>query len=172
MRNALSCIGSSFPYSSWQQSLSRSTKKIVEALIATFPLLLGGLIYLAFRPDYLVMFTWVDTIGLSQPIAWLREYADMYRHMVPDMVIYVFPNGLWLLSYCLLVSLVWSGQSKSSAIGWVMLLTLLGVISEILQYCEIIRGTFDWADLLVYVVASVAGLLIIIGRNSEHEHTT
>jgi hypothetical protein len=127
---------------------------IFRAWLASLLLISGGVIYLAFRPEYLVMFQWVAFFGLGDAVLWLREFAAPYRSRVPSLLVFAAPNGMWLLSYCLFLSLIWSDRSTTGHfVAWMLLLYGSAVSSELLQLLGVLPGTFDWADVGFYTAA-------------------
>ena len=46
---------------------------ICQSIVSFLLLVLGGSIYLLFRPKTLLMFKWVDSLGLSEYIDQLRD---------------------------------------------------------------------------------------------------
>ena len=90
--------------------LENKRQYICQTIISFFLLGLGGSIYLLFRPKTLLMFKWVDSLGLS-------EYLDRLRDMVSDITLnhitlYSLPDGLWLASYIIVVNTIVSKNNK------------------------------------------------------------
>ena len=140
---------------------------LASCALASGAFVLGGLLDVAFRPTSLVMFQWCDRLRLTPSVHQLRLLASTVRPRLAPVVIFAVPNGLWLLSYCLVVSAIWGGRARRVAIGWMALLWALAVTSEFLQRWGWLRGTFDWQDVAAYSCAFVVGALWRI--NGSHD---
>ena len=121
---------------------------IRQSILSFFLLGIGGSIYLLFRPKTLLMFKWVESLGLS-------EYIDRLRDMVSNITLnhitlYSLPDGLWLASYIIVVNTVVSKSNKHKLLFWSFLLPLIAIVFELLQIPGIIPGIFDVFDLICY----------------------
>ena len=130
--------------------LGRRKKNILCSIIA---LIAGGLIYMFFRPD-----THIGNIFHQQNLAQLIPIGNFGRFHLPDF--------LWGLSLsCCLVAVnnpQFKGVILCSAISF-----LCGCIWELLQYLEIIRGTGDLYDVIMYFLSSA--LCIIINLKEKEQ---
>lgn len=86
-------------------------KRIAEALFGVFALTVGGLIYIRYRCESLLMFDWFQHLGLSNFIGRFRNSGDDY---VCGWVKFNMPAGLWLFAYMLVIDAVW-GKDNSNA---------------------------------------------------------
>lgn len=123
--------------------------KLVIALLA---LTIGGIIYIGYRPTNLAMFNWFETLGLSDIVELIRQ--EVQRYTFPYWIIYNIPAGLWLLSYMLIIDAIWDKQ-KENGITYILFtysLAFFAIISELLQFANILPGTFDILDLLTYIL--------------------
>lgn len=75
-------------------------------------------------------------------ISWLRNYL---------------PDGLWAFSFGYAFLLLWQPRPKSF-LHLVPLLFLVGF--EFLQYLEIITGTFDLIDCLIYILFYLSASIV------------
>jgi len=137
-----------------------------KPLVVTLPVLAGGLIYVAFRSEHLLMFQWFTAIGLAEPVFRFRKFAGVYRSWVPDTVVFSAPSGLWLLSYSLALSLIWPDRSRRNAVVWVALLYAIVTSSEFLQLAGILPGTFDWVDIAFCTGAALLGTFFLTSRRT------
>ncbi|MBI4931414.1 MAG: hypothetical protein HY841_11665 [Bacteroidetes bacterium] len=98
------------------------------------PVLIGCIIYFFYRNTFITERTNITS--------------------VPNWIKYNLPDGLWF--YALLSSLIFIWNKKLSFYFglWFLSTIALGFLSEILQAQNIIRGTFDWKDLLTYFIAT------------------
>lgn len=131
--------------------------KVITALLALITLFAGGTIYLLFRPTRLYIFDWIKDAGMMETIELLR-----YRiFSIPSWMEYTLPDGLWMLSYCLIIGYIWNFKLHRC---WVMLVPLLvfAIIFEIGQYIHIIPGTYDRMDIAAYLLAFFIGTIYIV----------
>lgn len=135
-------------------------------LLSLIPLFVGGIIYLSFRPDTLLMFRWTDKIGASGVIDILRTYSSNYMSALPGWVIYSLPNALWLMSFSLVMSITWRGNVRMATL-WCSLLYALSLASELMQWYGLVRGTADIFDAIAYSAGFL--VLFLINRKSIHE---
>lgn len=133
-------------------------RKILQIALSLFLILIGGLIYLAYRSNTLLMFEWFTDIGLITDVEALREYCSEF--LLPNWIIYSFPDGLWLLSYMLLVDAIWGEGYGNQHLLWLLILPIIALISELMQLFISQLGTFDIMDLTCYVVAIVLFYII------------
>ena len=125
-----------------------------------FTLLLGGLIYIAFRQDTLKMFSWFDSINLSAVISKLRLFTLPLSDYLPNWFLYSLPDGLWLFSYLSVLLVVWDNVISKHNIHWLLLVSVVAIFSEIGQFFKIVPGTFDIFDLIFYLGGTVLPILI------------
>ncbi len=130
--------------------------KAIEIVTATFLFAIGGFIYIAFRCTSLRMFGWFDSLGLNECVVAVRNL--LYDVQIPDIVKYCLPDGLWTLSYILLMDAIWRPNVKNQLVIC-SFIPIIGTVSEILQYYHVVSGTFDIVDLLCYLVPYVMYLL-------------
>lgn len=123
-----------------------SAIKILSSLIL---LLVGGLIYLGFRDENLLLFEWCNNLGISSFISNYRELIQ-YMHL-PSWVIYSLPDGLWVTSYMILIKGIWKNNKELQYYVWLYSLSFIAIISEIIQLFTSHIGTFDILDLICYI---------------------
>ena len=110
------------------------------------PLFLGGLIYWAARPDVLA-FSDSDI----QPFTWAKY--------LPDWLVFNVPDGLWSYSLLSFTFILWQNNRSSNAFFWLIVAFSLGIFLEIAQYKHFISGTFDWLDVLTYLIFNTFSVL-------------
>lgn len=131
----------------------------VQIGIAFLSLFIGGIIYVLFRADTLVMFSWFDFLGLSNFIKFLRSLIVNYE--CHPWVIYNMPAALWLLSYLCIISTIWNKYKNSklyTVFFWLM--PLISILSEFFQLFGILSGTFDVYDVISYIFSIIIYYLI------------
>jgi len=132
---------------------------ICQSILSLFLLGVGGSIYLLFRPKTLLMFKWVELLGLN-------EYIDRLRDMVSGITLnhitlYSLPDGLWLASYIIVVNTIVSKDNKVNLLFWSFLLPAIAVTFEILQIPGVIPGVFDVFDLICYILPLLIYLIYL-----------
>lgn len=139
--------------------------KVYVIGLSLFLFFVGGMIYLMFRDESLVMFRWCEELHI-------KEYIDSLRMpcTLPQWIVYSLPDGLWLCSYVLFISVIWNFDLKH---GWpyVFSLPAIAIASELAQAFGWVRGTFDWVDLLCYVIALYFGCIVVKYLNSKDYET-
>lgn len=127
-------------------------------------MLIGGLIYIGFRIDTLLMFRWFRYLNIS-------NWVDIYRNIVaniflPEFFVYSLPNGLWAFSFIMFVSIMTTGKIKNFLIIFCILIT---IGFEIFQNFEIVPGTFCLVDFLTNAFFVSLSLKIIKKRGMKDE---
>lgn len=115
--------------------------------MSTIPLIIGGTLYLGFRSQDLLMFRWVNYLGLSNIVNLWRSYCSQYP--LPEWISYALPDGLWLLSYMLLMHTIWGEHIRQYKV-WVYILPVIAITSELMQLVILSLGTFDIMDIICY----------------------
>lgn len=135
-----------------------SILRISKSLAGVLLLIIGGMIYIIFRPDNLVMFSWFDGIGLTPYIEYLRtEYGDI---SIYSWIKYNMPAALWLFSYIFIIDSIW-GKEKSIIFSYfIYVLPILALLSELMQAINLLPGTFDYMDLASYLIAIIVFLIL------------
>lgn len=129
-------------------------------LFVFLPIVMGGLIYILFRSDKLLMFRWFKIIGISQLVRFLRNISFIKITIVPSWIKYSLPDGLWIFSYVSLMILIWGYKiSKISAL-WIFTLPVIAVVSELGQLLKIFPGTFDICDLAIYLFSTLLPIIL------------
>lgn len=118
------------------------------------PLLVGGMVYLAWRTQSLLMFSWADFIGLEHLISALRQFAAPVLPYVPEWILFSLPDAAWVYSITAAYVIVWKTASCPEGLFWISLGCLLGVGGELGQLAGVVPGTFDPVDLIVMLGAA------------------
>lgn len=125
-------------------------RKFKNIVLSIVPLIIGGILYLGYRSQELLMFRWVNFLGLSNIVSLWREFC--FRHPLPRWCYYALPDGLWLLSYMLLINIIWNSHTWRSII-WTYALPTIAITSELIQLLDSRFGTFDIMDVICYMGA-------------------
>lgn len=133
--------------------------RTVNYIIGTVSVLIGGLLYLTFRTDSLIMFNWLDKIGLTSQISFLRESCEGIS--LYSWIKYNLPAALWLFSYMFIIRGIWL-NSHQNIIYNIFLwgVPTMAISSELLQFFGAIPGTFDYKDIIAYLAGLVMYFLI------------
>ena len=137
-----------------------------------FSILSGGLIYVLFRQDSLKMFSWFESVNLSNSISEMRLFTLPLSIYLPDWFLYSLPDGLWLFSYVSFLLVVWRNIISKYNIHWVLLVPLIAIFSELGQLIKFIPGTFDVVDLCSYFLGAVLPILIFANLKTNKPITT
>ena len=132
------------------------TKKTSLVALSIMFILIGGFIYLFFRPHTLKMFVWLRIINCEQ-IFQLKDYNQDLKFI--EFLIFSLPNGLWILSFLIIIGLIWE-KYHIFFIIYSSFFAGISILFEFLQKVELIPGTFDIADILVLLIFYILGFLI------------
>lgn len=133
-------------------------KRLLTLAWAICSLFLGGLIYLSFRTDSLLMFQWCHALSADSIIAVLRGYCLPYKEVIPKWAIFSLPQGLWLYAGVIGISCIWWTNPKKSYL-WTGALSVLAFAMEFSQGVGLLRGNYDNKDLSLLILALGAALV-------------
>lgn len=120
-----------------------------EKIIASVMIMTGGLIYILYRPQNLLLFRVTDNLGLTPYIEQLRdEVADFY---MPPFVINCLPAGLWTASYLTFMYISTRYHNRKTRLILSLPLPVSAIILEFMQLIGWCPGTFDFFDILCYI---------------------
>jgi hypothetical protein len=143
-------------------------KHIRILLTAVTPLIFGGLIYIIYRSETLLMFKYFNKIGLSENIIKLRQVFE--NIILPSWTIFSLPDALWIFSFTNLMLIIWDYRITIQSIIWILIGPFIGIVLEIGQAFHLIRGTFDIIDLIFIIIASILPFNKFIHfKNKRHE---
>ena len=131
----------------------------IISILAMFALIGGGMVYILFRSESIMMFKWLPFLGSVRKMISVNH--DIHY---PDFLIYSMPDGLWLLSYILLIGTIWNFKYQR-CLYIIMLLPIFAISHEILQLYHLVPGRFDVLDVVVYVIATITGLSVLVLSN-------
>ena len=136
-----------------------------QLLIGVLLILLGGMIYLSFRPTSLLLFHVLDGLGVMPLMASWRDWVADWQPS--EFVVYSLPGGLWAASYILLTYPLLHRQQAWLRIAIAGSVPALGIVSELLQQGGILPGVFDIADLCCYAVPLLLLIIFETSKNNE-----
>lgn len=132
--------------------------------------MIGGLIYLLFRNNGLLMFSWFGHLGLTPIIQSLRYSTLELKQFLPKWVVYSVPDFLWTYSLTAFMVIVWNNKLSSNNFFWILAAPLISIIFELGQLFGFIRGTFDLTDLLFILLAAYIPLKNISITKTSFKH--
>lgn len=120
----------------------------ISILIALLLFLCGASIYLLFRSRGHLGFMLADALGLGNVVDSLRaSVSDIHPS---EFVLYSLPDGLWTISYIMLMNHIFRNEKRITRLIWVSIIPLLGILTELLQLTPLMPGVFDPLDLMCY----------------------
>jgi hypothetical protein len=135
----------------------RHRTKLALSLHVVLPVLIGGGIYTFWRSNRLLVFTWYRWLGLSVWVRSLREQASAAKHLVPGSIMYSLPDALWVYAFTALMWIFWFRQPRSiERMLWIILPVTMAVCAELGQLVRLVPGSFDWIDMLGYLIGFIA----------------
>ncbi len=124
----------------------------------------GCSIYIFLRPGRFIFSSCIDNIYFLQNI---RGITVPYNIYLPNWFLYSLPDGLWLFSFCLIITKIWKKENNYSLWFWSLTLPITSIIWEIGQSVNLIKGTFDFIDLLIYSI--ITFLTIMNNKKKNYE---
>ena len=137
--------------------VSISSGRHLAVLLSLFAFLSGGAVYLLYRSPSLRMFEWLESIHAKE---FLLTHRPNRPAILPDWFVFAFPDGCWIFSYILAMGAIWSFDFRRSKF-FLLFLPFIAVASEIAQGVGLLRGTFDTADLIAYLLGTIVGFVCL-----------
>ena len=134
--------------------------RALKIFVGLIFLLIGSYLYLKFRSETLLMFKWAKNLGLDFIVSSIRGSFESLNSDRMKYIIFSAPYGLWVISFCCFIGAIWHKDSSFSAIILRLIVPVIAVSSELLQFVGFLPGTFDINDLLVLIVSTIIGLTI------------
>lgn len=122
-------------------------------LLAFILLCIGSAIYLTFRQEVLFL-SWLNEDILRYVYIDLSKYQDI--GLFAELFIYCVPDALWFAA--LLILQIPYYQNSRLSRGLIYISSLLPFLLEILQYFNVVPGSFDIKDICMYMLT----LLIVV----------
>ena len=127
-------------------------------LLIVIPLVIGGSIYIGWRPKTLIMFSWFEFIGILDIIISFREWLSSYQ--ITDWLLYWGPNGLWTFAFTSALAFIWLHEHSNHKYLWLGLPFIFGLTMEVGQYFNLLHGTFCFGDIVAHILGSTISLII------------
>jgi len=138
---------------------------------ALISLIIGTAIYILFRSTDLLVFTWIENIGLGEEVNELRDWANPILPHLPEFILFSLPDGLWAFSFSASILLIWRNE-KSKKYLWLLVPIVFAILPEILQKFKLFPGTFDVYDLIMSLTGIGLSLLLTQFKNKNNEKST
>ena len=119
-------------------------------LVALLLILTGGMIYVLYRPESLLLFRVTDSLGITPLIDILRSNSS--RVMLPSFMINSLPAGLWTASYLIMMYITTKFHTRRIRLMLALPLPITAIVLEFKQLLGWCPGTFDIYDLICYIV--------------------
>ena len=119
-------------------------------LVALLLILTGGMIYVLYRPESLLLFRVTDSLGITPLIDILRSNSS--RVMLPSFMINSLPAGLWTASYLIMMYITTKFHTRRIRLMLALPLPITAIVLEFMQLLGWCPGTFDIYDLICYIV--------------------
>lgn len=139
-----------------------------KLFLGTLFLAFGCAIYLLFRSKTLNIYKWCSKIGFSEYVDSVRSQVQYWN--IPPFVRYSLPDGLYCAAYLLIIDAIW--QNEDTLIKYIILslVPFVTISSELLQYYGLIRGTFDFFDLICYSIPLFLFIIINFFNKSYNKN--
>jgi len=138
-------------------------------LHVVLPVCVGACIYILFRKENLIVFSWIREVSLLETTLILRNLVAGWKEQIPSLVLYSLPDGIWVYSATYLMLVIWKNNWKRiTALFWILTPVVLGIGSELLQSVKIINGFFCYYDMVFYMIGFILPL-IMFRRNYENQ---
>jgi hypothetical protein len=124
-------------------------------------LTLGGMIYISWRPSSLVMFRWIESIGLNPIVTILRDNLETGATHVAHWILYSLPQGLWIYSLTIFLGMIWYDYASWCRTIILIYSLFISISVEMLQLLDSTPGTFDIADLALNISASIVAITVL-----------
>ena len=134
--------------------------RTLKIFVGLFFLIIGSYLYLKFRSETLLIFKWAKNLGLDYIVNSIRGSFESLNSDRMKYIIFSAPYGFWVISFCCFIGAIWHKDSSLSAIIMRLIVPLIAVSSELLQFVGFLPGTFDINDLFVLIVSTIIGLTI------------
>jgi hypothetical protein len=126
-------------------------------ILSIFSFFISLGIYLIFRSDDLLLVNYF--LSKFETLEDLRNVLNSKIHLKQSFILYNLPDGLFLFSYNALIAFVCRDINK--VYQWIFSFLLIMIFIEFLQYYDIVKGTFDFVDIISYIVFSILSVFMI-----------
>lgn len=136
--------------------IQKNSILLIQGVLAIALFICACYIYVGYRTSDMILYTWLHIDFQNM----LFELIRSHKLGLPNWMIYNMPDALWLLSYLLLLDLIWIEKSIIK-ICFLSIVPCFAFGIEIFQFYGLIEGTGDYLDLLSYTFALVVYRFIV-----------
>jgi len=131
-------------------------KKYFINIHVVLPLMLGILIYCCYRSKQLWWWVYLEKSSLLPYGNYLREHTVIQnsKNYLPDWLLFSLPDALWLYALVCAILYLWDFKWHKHSAIWIIGAASLGIFLELGQLINCLSGTFDWIDILCYILAA------------------
>lgn len=119
-------------------------------IYAFLMIFVGGMIYILYRPENILLFRLTDSIGIKPFINIARARASQV--ILPSFMINSLPAGLWAGSYLIMMFVTTKFHTRRIRLMLALPLPVMAIVLEFMQLGGWCPGTFDIYDLVCYVI--------------------
>ncbi|PJZ87451.1 hypothetical protein [Leptospira levettii] len=141
-------------------------KKYLKFLSPILSLIIGGLIYILFRENHIVLNIYIRK-GYILDLSNIIAQSNIKKDLLFDVIVNSLPGGLWAYSLLRTMGLIWDKDQFTKYYFFSLLAFMIIIIPEILQYFNLVQGVFDIKDMIVYFTFSLTAL-IFNNRGKQH----
>lgn len=126
-------------------------KRLHYLLLSIISLATGIMVYILFHPVPLAfdLIPWIKSfpsIQIHSPI--IKQFTQCYA-----------ADLFWAASFAFIIQCIVMVPKKKAI--WLMLTALLGISVELLQLLHMMKGVFDPADILAYLIGALISVLTV-----------
>lgn len=144
---------------------SKAIPLVHTVVISGLSVLLGGLIYVVWRPIPPAFITWIKNSEVRDLMSAMQQGIQQNIPVLPDWMVYSLPNAFWAFAYSYLLCNLWYRQNGWEKWLWVSTAPMLPIGWEVLQYFSVLPGTFCWLDLSLGLIGACIG--IVMGKKRK-----
>lgn len=143
-------------------SASEKSAKLLTAVLVLFPLFAGGVIYLLWRPDSIILFRWIEWLGVYDHLQVARSAVRGVK--LPYWLLYNYPNGAWTYAFTATLALIWADARPAKKVIYLLIPLFSGLLLEWGQFLSIYPGTYCRGDVIAHFVGAFWGYMVITTR--------
>jgi hypothetical protein len=106
------------------------------------------------------MFRWIDMVGLTQPVAYLRGHEAVADVVLPATLLYNLPAACWSYSFCLAIGLIWRNADRVQCWASAATAVAIAVGGEVIQLSPLVPGVFDPTDCVADGIAAIVACAV------------
>jgi len=135
-------------------------------LFGFLPILVGGFIYVISRTETILFFNWTKAVRIENGIKAIREFFKNYK--LSEWIKFNLPDLLWVFGFTSVMIIIWRSYKSKTKIFYIALPFLIGISSELIQFYNPKYGTFDFYDIVCYMLGSIMSIIILKNLNQPN----